>query len=68
MTALQQVKKEPCHCVRCGMCNGHGHIRVNDPLMDYELEPCEDCGGTGIVEVCDRCHLLDELFDAEQPA
>ena len=59
------VAKTPCTCVLCGECGGTGNVWRNyDPLgagMDdlSELESC-DCHG-GIVEVCERCQLLEEM-------
>jgi len=58
-----KVNAEPCHCVRCGECGGNGNVRV-DGLADFDLEPCEGCGGSGITEICDRCQLLKD-FDYE---
>ncbi len=56
-----------CTCVRCGDCGGSGNFRVDDLGMpEWDLEPCQQCGGTGIVEVCDSCQEREEQAqDAE---
>lgn len=59
----------PCSCIACDCCNGTGNIWVDmisglptvhcDDLD--ELETCEECGGSGVAEVCDECRdLLDD--------
>jgi hypothetical protein len=75
-SAIDKVRSEPCRCVRCGDCGGTGSIWVDhrgrylgshrsDDLD--EMEPCDQCSG-GIVEVCDRCQLLDEMeHDEDRP-
>ncbi len=71
---LTKIAQEPCACVRCGDCGGTGSIWLDfagrylgnhrsDDLDD--AEPCDNCGGSGIVEVCDRCQMQDELEDEE---
>jgi DnaJ-class molecular chaperone len=42
-------------------CLGSGVVRSENPIADYDLDPCEGCGGSGIVEACDRCQLLTEM-------
>lgn len=69
-----RIEAEPCRCVTCSSCCGLGTIRVSydgagrtcEPYGDDldDLEMCEECHG-GIVEVCDRCRLLEEM-DQEQ--
>lgn len=70
MTLREQVSSEKCACVRCSFCGGSGQEwysisgkflggRHSDDLD--ASEPCEECGGTGIVETCDRCTLLTDL-------
>lgn len=64
---------QPCRCVACHTCNGHGSICVEmvtgkyigpTPYDDlYDLARCDECDG-GIIEVCDRCRELDELEEA----
>lgn len=67
---MKKVAAEPCHCVRCDDCRGSGTIWVDwrgrylgnhcsDDLD--EPEQCENCGGRGIVEVCPRCELLEDM-------
>ena len=66
----EKVAAEPCRCVRCGACGESGTIWLDvkgrylgnhrsDDLDDSE--PCEDCGGRGIIETCARCQLLEEM-------
>jgi hypothetical protein len=55
-----------CECVKCSTCGGSGSYwtdfsgrflgqsRCDD--LD-ELEYCEECGGTGLSEVCYECQL-----------
>jgi hypothetical protein len=57
---VKALEAEPCRCVRCGACDGHGNI----PIIEYgfeELETCYNCGGSGLDEVCDRCQMLEEM-------
>jgi DnaJ-class molecular chaperone len=58
---IDRVNSEPCRCVTCGECDGRGTFRAEVNLSDFDLEPCDGCGGSGIVETCDRCQLLDEM-------
>lgn len=53
-----------CKCVSCGDCNGTGTIWVsmsgeylgNNRCDDFdELESCDECGGSGVIEYCDEC-------------
>lgn len=58
---LQELYDRPCTCVRCGTCNGIGSI--DDPF-DYSgtyPRTCEDCDGSGMTEVCERCMDIEEL-------
>lgn len=70
--AQQKVEREPCTCVHCDACRGSGSIWLDfkgrylgnsgcDDLDQREM--CEECGGSGITETCDRCQLLDEMDD-----
>ncbi len=72
----ESLEKQPCACVSCGECNGTGNVWRNyDHLGRYiidggvddlsELEPCESCRN-GITEVCDRCRLLEEMYEQDQ--
>ena len=73
----QKVETETCCCVRCGDCNGSGTVWFdwrgqylgNSRCDDLdELEHCEQCGGSGITETCDRCQLLEEMdHEDDQP-
>ena len=54
-----------CTCVSCSCCGGSGSywvdmisgkfigIHRSDDLDEMEI--CEECGGSGIVETCDEC-------------
>jgi hypothetical protein len=65
-----EVASQPCRCVPCATCNGHGSICVEmitgkyigpHPYDDlFDLAPCDECSG-GIVEVCGRCADLEEV-------
>ena len=60
----------PCKCVSCLECDGFGSIWISfggkymgkhrcDDLD--EMDACPECGGKGIVEMCDECiDALDE--------
>lgn len=71
--AIRKVESEPCRCVTCDSCGGTGSIWVDlhgnylgrhrSDDMDNP-EPCEECRN-GVVEVCERCQLLEEMEDAE---
>lgn len=64
-----------CTCTTCADCNGSGNVwwsfsgeylgnsRCDD--LD-ELETCDECDGTGIVSMCDNCHMQQELEEAEE--
>ena len=54
-----KVEAEPCECVYCSMCSGTGRERCGDYMGDSD--PCEDCGGSGISEACERCRYLQEM-------
>lgn len=61
--SLNELRGQPCTCVRCGDCNGQGRLMIESNLGYPQDEPecCEQCDGTGFVESCDRCDLLAEL-------
>lgn len=51
-----------CSCSSCSMCNGRGSYSVDSrgrfvPHGDdlYDLETCEECGGSGMSYECDYC-------------
>lgn len=58
--AYEKVLAEKCTCERCGFCHGRGEIRIGTGQFDEEDETCEWCSG-GIIEVCSRCELLEEM-------
>jgi RecJ-like exonuclease len=64
-----------CHCERCPECNGSGTVwysfggeylgshRLDD--LD-QMEPCEDCRGSGIAKVCWECaEEMQKLYEDE---
>ncbi len=57
MTPQAKLEAEPCRCVTCPDCRGSG--RWGGDVVDWEV--CETCGGLGVVEVCDRCQLLEDM-------
>lgn len=71
LSPRKKVEAEPCRCVNCGECRGSGSVWFAFGGKEYlgnsrcddldELETCEGCGGSGIVETCDRCQLLEEM-------
>lgn len=75
ITDTEKLEKEPCRCVRCAECGGSGNVWISmdgkyvgkhrsDDLDD--MEPCDECGGSGITETCERCQLLrDADHDAD---
>lgn len=52
----------PCTCTTCPECFGSATVRRPDRTSPdgYELETCEECNGSGIVEECDHCRTLRE--------
>lgn len=56
---IAKVNAEECRCVRCSWCGGSGRERCGDYLGDSEC--CDECGGSGIVQNCERCQLLTDL-------
>jgi hypothetical protein len=65
MTLREQIaaiNAKPCRCIHCEFCRGTGNIRVDDLSQPegWDLEPCDQCSG-GIVDVCDRCALLEDM-------
>ncbi len=51
-----------CSCITCATCHGRGWFYVDGRgrFMPYgdelaDRESCEDCGGSGITELCDAC-------------
>ena len=69
---VAQLEAQPCECVSCESCNGSGSIwfdiggryRGKNRCDDLdEMEFCDSCGGSGTIEVCDRCA---QLMDYEE--
>ena len=56
-----------CTCTPGSMCRGLGTMRVDEPSQPsgWDLETCDECSGSGIVEECDYCHDAREA-DEEQ--
>jgi DnaJ-class molecular chaperone len=58
----EHLEKELCTCTRCGECRGSGQVEYAiDSYPEWDLDSCNGCSGTGITEVCDRCHELEEF-------
>ena len=57
-----KVAAEPCACVWCSWCTNTRRWADGPP------ESCEECQGTGIVKVCDRCRLLADMMAAAEAA
>jgi hypothetical protein len=71
--AMEELEKKPCTCTCCDLCGGTGNIRVDHFTglpsrgcddMD-ELETCDQCSG-GVLETCERCLEMQELYEAMQ--
>ena len=62
---MTTITRPPCSCVSCDFCRGNGTVRVPDRSSPdgYELEQCDECGGSGIVEECFSCQDQRELDD-----
>ena len=73
---IDRLNKLPCKCIWCASCSGMGTILVNydglgrvisnsgtDDLS--ELEECPNCDGMQIVETCDRCREMEELYEMD---
>lgn len=64
-----------CTCTSCPACQGTGDVwysfggeylgnrRCDD--LD-ELEPCDECGGSGVDEYCDECLMAEEEERTEE--
>ena len=60
-----------CQCVPCGECAGGGNVWFSFGHREYlgsrrcddldEMETCDECRGTGISEMCDRCVYIMEM-------
>jgi hypothetical protein len=63
--AIDNVLARECQCVWCDDCGGSGRILIHGGGNWYEeFERCDMCHG-GLVETCDRCRELDELYEDE---
>lgn len=70
------MRASSCSCIRCGICNGSGHVWVDirgrvlpfrgDDLDDLEM--CEECRASGVSEECDFCTDERELWEDEGDA
>ena len=63
-----------CECVSCSSCGGSGNVWWSFPGLGLggkylgnhrsddldEMETCEECGGSGIIETCYECQEADE--------
>ena len=65
---VAKVEAEPCRCKWCSSCQGRGTIRVYGGRLSIddlaELEDCLSCDGFGLIELCDRCQVLED-YDRE---
>lgn len=72
MTSVAQAVRQ-CTCVSCGECRGSGTVWLSFGSTSYgggrylgagrcddldEPATCEECGGSGITEMCDYCQDL----------
>lgn len=64
MTNSAQAVRRQCECVSCGECRGSGRVWFffggdylgNSRCDDLDqMETCEECGGGGIIELCEYC-------------
>jgi hypothetical protein len=63
MSTDQKVRQ--CTCVSCGECRGTGTVWFAFGGREYlgnrrcddldEMHTCEECGGSGLSEMCDFC-------------
>lgn len=63
-----------CECVVCTTCEGSGnlwftisgrYLGVHRSSDLDEMEPCDNCRGTGILEMCESC--FDAIYEDEMP-
>ena len=60
--ARRALENWPCTCVLCSSCDGQGTYRVDtNSWPEDDLETCDECHGSGIVETCERCQELIEM-------
>jgi hypothetical protein len=74
-SAIDAVEARPCQCVTCPECRGTGNVFFSFGGRHYlgssrwddldEMETCDNCRG-GIIQKCDRCGELDELYEQEE--
>lgn len=63
----EAIEQEPCRCERCLVCGGRGTMIGSMSEGFRDDDECFSCNGVGVIEVCDRCHLLEEMDqDGEQ--
>lgn len=53
--AIDELNKKPCTCLVCSMCRGTGEMPGD------EFDTCVACH-RGIVEMCERCMEMEELY------
>jgi DnaJ-class molecular chaperone len=62
MTNAASLRNGSCHCVCCAACGGSGQVEYQThSYPEWDLETCEDCGGTGITETCESCQIAREV-------
>lgn len=62
MKELNKLYNQPCTCKTCHTCFATGKVDASDGSA---LEPCPDCGETGIISVCTRCLDIEHLLSAQ---
>ncbi len=59
MTNDAALKTGSCRCVYCAACGGSGEVEYRYP--EWDLETCDDCGGSGITETCESCQMARDV-------
>jgi hypothetical protein len=55
-----------CSCVACADCGGSGNVLVpTNGYPEEDLELCEMCGGSSVVEECDECQQRELEHEGE---
>lgn len=62
--AISRLVKDPCECEFCDACAGCGEART----AEGDMEDYDECSGEGVIESCDRCILLADLFAQQRVA
>jgi DnaJ-class molecular chaperone len=61
------MSDDECRCVQCPDCRGLGTVRRYDKSQPsgWDLDTCEECRGSGVIEECERCLMLEEMAEDE---